>query len=117
MGIKLYYTTVTASRTVSWVDLFTEFPVTFTFLAPWLAVVAVVVDNAGSNRHTQRPISNSFLLTNGALGLCSPTPIDITRLTSALAGRGRNRNSEIIKLSLIGAAQRFEVAKSSHGAR
>lgn len=98
MGIKLYYTTVTASRTVSWVALVTEFPVAFIFLAAWLAVVAVVMDNAGSNRHTQRPISNSFLLTNGALGLCSPTPNDISRLTSALAGHGRNRNSEIIKI-------------------
>lgn len=62
MGIKLYYTTVTASRDVSrtvldWksLSLFWWFTV---------SVIKAVDHHAKRHRHTQHPVSNSFLLTN-----------------------------------------------------
>lgn len=83
------------------------------FLAPVVAAAAAA-DNAEPYRHTQHPISNSFLLTNGAVGLCYSAPIYIITVTSALPGRGRNEHRW--KLSVLNVTKHKGLAKTSHDA-
>lgn len=56
-----------------------------------------------AHRHTQQPITNSFLLTNCAEGLCYSAPIYTITVPSALTGRGRNKT---LKLSGVNDLQR-----------